>query len=191
MNIPGQFQRPSLKTNDFDLVAQAQQGDRNAFSELVRQHRQGVINVVYRMCGDAELAEDAAQDAFIKAWQNLHRYQPRSPFRNWLYRIATNTALDLLRRNRETIDIENVPVRTSQPGPEAMAVSQERAVLIQNAILDLPPASRSVLILREYEGLSYLEIAEILSIPLGTVMSRLNYARKQLRHSLKILLEVA
>ena len=191
MNIPGQFQRPSLKTNDFDLVAQAQQGDRNAFSELVRQHRQGVINVVYRMCGDAELAEDAAQDAFIKAWQNLHRYQPRSPFRNWLYRIATNTALDLLRRNRETIDIENVPVRTSQPGPEAMAVSQERAVLIQNAVLDLPPASRSVLILREYEGLSYLEIAEILSIPLGTVMSRLNYARKQLRHSLKILLEVA
>ena len=191
MNIPGQFQRPPLKTNDFDLVAQAQQGDRNAFSELVRQHRQGVINVVYRMCGDAELAEDAAQDAFIKAWQNLHRYQPRSPFRNWLYRIATNTALDLLRRNRETIDIENVPVRTSQPGPEAMAVSQERAVLIQNAVLDLPPASRSVLILREYEGLSYLEIAEILSIPLGTVMSRLNYARKQLRHSLKILLEVA
>ena len=191
MNIPGQFQRPPLKTNDFDLVAQAQQGDRNAFSELVRQHRQGVINVVYRMCGDAELAEDAAQDAFIKAWQNLHRYQPRSPFRNWLYRIATNTALDLLRRNRETVDIKNIPVRTSQPGPEAMAVSQERAVLIQNAVLDLPPASRSVLILREYEGLSYLEIAEILSIPLGTVMSRLNYARKQLRHSLKILLEVA
>ena len=191
MNIPGPFQRPSLKIEDFDLVAQAQQGDRNAFSELVRQHRQGVINVVYRMCGDAELAEDAAQDAFIKAWQNLHRYQPRSPFRNWLYRIATNTALDLLRRNRETVDIENVPIRTSQPGPEAMAVSQERAVMIQNAVLDLPPASRSVLILREYEGLSYLEIADILSIPLGTVMSRLNYARKQLRQSLEILLEVA
>jgi RNA polymerase sigma factor (sigma-70 family) len=191
VNNPGSFQQPSLKTEDFDLVAQAQRGDRNAFSELVRQHRQGVINVVYRMCGDAELAEDAAQDAFIKAWQNLYRYQPRSPFRNWLYRIATNTALDLLRRRRETVDIDLVPIKTTQPGPEAVNLTQERAILIQNAVMDLSPASRSVLILREYEGLSYLEIADTLGIPLGTVMSRLNYARKQLRKSLEVLLEVA
>jgi RNA polymerase sigma-70 factor (ECF subfamily) len=143
------------------------------------------------MCGDVELAEDAAQDAFIKAWQNLHRYQPKAPFRNWVYRIATNAALDLLRRKRKTVDIDLIPMKSSSPSPEVAAEKTERAAFIKNAVLDLPPASRSVLILREYEGLSYREIADTLNIPLGTVMSRLNYARKQLRQSLAILQEAA
>ena len=89
--------------NELDLITQAQQGDRRAFGELVRRHREGVINVVYRMCGDANLAEDAAQEAFIRAWQHLHNYRPRSPFRNWVYRIALNVAIDDLRRTKETV----------------------------------------------------------------------------------------
>ena len=169
---------------ELELIAQAQRGDRQAFGELVRCHREGVINVVYRMCGDANLAEDAAQEAFISAWQNLPGYRPRSPFRNWVYRIATNAALDVLRRKRETVDVEALPLSTSEQGPEAALEKKERGEQVREAVLALPPASRATLILRESEGLSYREIADTLDIPVGTVMSRLNYARSKLRQSL-------
>ena len=174
---------------ELQWIAGAQQGDRQAFGELVYHYREGVINVVYRMCGDANVAEDAAQEAFIRAWQNLPRYHPRSPFRNWLYRIATNIALDVLRRERDTADIESMPLVAAGLNPEAVVERNERAERVRQAVLALAPASRAVLILREYEGLSYKEIAETLDIPMGTVMSRLNYARTQLRETLKVCLE--
>jgi RNA polymerase sigma-70 factor (ECF subfamily) len=174
-----------------ELIVQAQQGDRRAFGELVRLHHSGVINVVYRMCGDASLAEDAAQEAFIRAWQHLPKYTPRSPFRNWVYRIATNAALDTLRRERDTTDVDDLPLVAAEDGPEAALEKAERSEWVQQAVVALPPASRAVLVLREYEGLSYQEIAETLNIPIGTVMSRLNYARTQLRESLAACLEVA
>jgi RNA polymerase sigma-70 factor (ECF subfamily) len=174
---------------ELQWVARAQNGDRQAFGELVYHYREGVINVVYRMCGDANLAEDAAQEAFIRAWQHLPRYQPRSPFRNWLYRIATNIAMDVLRRERETSDIEDVPLAASSLDPETAVERNERADRVRQAVLALAPASRAVLILREYEDLSYKEIAETLDIPVGTVMSRLNYARTQLRETLRVCLE--
>ena len=145
--------------------------------------------MVYRMCGDPQLAEDAAQEAFIRAWQKLPGYQPRSPFRNWLYRIATNVALDMLRRERETVDVDKVQLRTRTIGPEDSFDQSERAEFVREAVLALPPASRAVLVLREYEGLSYRQIAETLGIPIGTVMSRLNYARTQLAATLAPLVE--
>ena len=175
---------------ELELIAQAQQGDRQAFGELVSRHRKGTINVVYRMCGDANLAEDAAQEAFIRAWQHLPNYRPRSPFRNWVYRIATNTALDFLRRERESVDVDTLSLASSDGDPEAMVERGERSERVRQAVLALPPASRTVLILREYEGLSYREIADTLGIPIGTVMSRLNYARNRLRESLAPYLEV-
>lgn len=167
-----------------DLIAQAQKGDRRAFSQLVRRHREGVVNVVYRMCGDANLADDAAQETFIRAWQHLPGYRPRSPFRNWLYRIATNVARDALRREREMVSLDSVPLANSEQGPEAVVEGEERGDRVRQAVLSLPPASRAVLVLREYEDLSYREIADTLGIPVGTVMSRLNYARNRLRESL-------
>lgn len=145
--------------------------------------------MVYRMCGDANLAEDAAQETFIRAWQHLPGYRPRSPFRNWLYRIATNVARDALRRERETVDADSISLVAHIDGPEAVMEGQERGERVRQAVLALPPASRSVLVLREYEGLSYREIAETLGIPSGTVMSRLNYARNRLRESLTAELE--
>ena len=172
------------------LINQAKGGDRAAFSELVRHHREGVINVVYRMCGDVHLAEDAAQEAFIRSWQHLPGYQPRSPFRNWLYRIATNVALDMLRRERDTVDVDKVQLPARIQGPEDCFDRSERAELVRKAVLALPPASRAVLVLREYEGLSYKQIAATLGIPIGTVMSRLNYARGCLADSLASLMDV-
>jgi RNA polymerase sigma-70 factor, ECF subfamily len=172
-----------------DLIGRAQAGDRWAFGELVRLHREGVVNVVYRMCGDGHLAEDAAQEAFIRAWKHLPKYRPYAPFRNWLYRIATNVARDVLRRERETVDVEQLPLATSRAGPETSLVRAQRGERVRAAVLALPEASREALVLREYEGLSYREIADTLDIPIGTVMSRLNYARKRLGEMLAPYLE--
>lgn len=172
-----------------DLIGRAQAGDRWAFGELVRLHREGVVNVVYRMCGDGHLAEDAAQEAFIRAWKHLPKYRPYAPFRNWLYRIATNVARDVLRRERETVDVEQLPLATSRAGPETSLMRAQRGERVRAAVLALPEASREALVLREYEGLSYREIADTLDIPIGTVMSRLNYARKRLGEMLAPYLE--
>jgi RNA polymerase sigma-70 factor (ECF subfamily) len=125
-----------------------------------------------------------AQEAFLRAWKNLHSYKPNSPFKNWLFRIATNATLDVIRRERETVALESVQLSTTAMSPETVFAQKEVGERVQQAILELPPASRAVLILREYEGFSYKEIAETLGIPLGTVMSRLNYARSTLRQEL-------
>ena len=173
--------------NETELIIRAKNGDRNAFGELVCIHVEGVRNVIYRMCGDARIAEDAAQETFIQAWLHLSSYRPQASIRSWLYRIAVNAATDMLRKEKRILPgaLEDLPLRDPQPGPEALTSQGERTALIQNAVLALPDACRTVLVLREYEGLSYLEIAETLNIPVGTVMSRLNYARKLLRDRLE------
>ena len=173
--------------NEAQLVTQAQNGDRNAFSELVRLHAQGVLNVIYRMCGDVQLAEDAAQETFIRAWQNLSSYRPQTSLRNWLYRIAVNAGTDMLRKEKRIVPdaIEDLHLSDGQPGLESLLLQQERTVSVQKAILSLPDASRAVLVLREYEGLSYQEISSTLDIPLGSVMSRLSYARSLLKEKLE------
>jgi RNA polymerase sigma-70 factor, ECF subfamily len=170
-----------------DLVYLAQQGDRNAFGELVRRHYQGVVRVVYSMCGDASLAEDATQEAFIRAWVNLPSFQPTAPLKSWLYRIAINAALDVLRKKpEESLEENQVTMIIDQSqSPESALVEKERIALVRQAMKELPEASRSVLVLREYGDLSYQEIAKVLDVPIGTVMSRLNYARNRLRELLK------
>jgi len=177
----------STVVNEAQLITQAQRGDRSAFSELVCIHAQGVTNVIYRMCGDVQIAEDAGQETFIQAWLYLSSYRPQTSLRNWLYRIAVNAATDILRKEKRVLpeDIENMPLTDSHPGPEAILSQTERTALIQKAILSLPDASRAVLVLREYEEMSYHEIADTLDIPIGTVMSRLNYARKILKEKLE------
>ena len=173
--------------NETQLVTQAQNGDRNAFSELVRLHAQGVLNVIYRMCGDVHLAEDAAQETFIRAWQNLSSYRPQTSLRNWLYRIAVNVGTDMLRKEKRILPdaIEDLHLTDSGLELESLVSQQERTALVQKAILSLPEASRAVLVLREYEGLSYQEISTTLDIPVGTVMSRLSYARNLLKAKLE------
>jgi RNA polymerase sigma-70 factor, ECF subfamily len=175
--------------SDSDLIAAAQHGDKTAFSLVVTRHWQGVVNVVYRMCGEPQLAEEAAQEAFLRAWQHLPGYDPRYSFRAWVYRIAINAALDVLRREKPAVDIdsiaeEDIPSAGMRNGPESAMEQRDQATRVREAIKALPAPSRSVLVLREYGGLSYAEIANSLGIPLGTVMSRLNSARGQLRQAL-------
>ena len=172
--------------DETELVHRAKNGERNAFSELVCIHAQGVRNVIYRRCGDAQIAEDAAQETFIQAWLHLSSYRPQTSLRNWLYRIAVNAATDMLRKEKRILPnaLEDLQLQDPQLGPEAVFSLEERTALIQKAVLSLPDACRAVLVLREYEELSYQEIADSLDIPVGTVMSRLNYARKLLKDKL-------
>jgi RNA polymerase sigma-70 factor (ECF subfamily) len=173
------------------LITRAQQGDREAFGELVMNHHTAVYTTVYRMTGDASLAEDATQQAFLKAWLHLASYQPRASLRAWLSRIAINSGLDVLRREKHTTPDDELIEESvdAHPGPESALIEKEQAQSIQKALLALSETNRSVLVLREYSDLSYREIATALNIPLGTVMSRLNAARMQLRMILQPQLE--
>ncbi len=175
---------------DEELIASSQVGSKEAFGELVRRYRERIQATVYRFCSDPHLAEDIAQETFIKIWRNLPRFRAGN-FRSWMYRIAINTAIDFARRARPTVDIEDLPLAAPNDDPESAVLHIERAQAIRRAVLRLPPHSRAALILREYEGLSYKEIAAALDIPLGTVMSRLNYARNHLQADLAPLLEEA
>lgn len=170
-----------------ELVVRAQNGDRNAFNELVILHARGVMNVIFRMCGDEQVAEDAAQETFIRAWSHLGSFRPEASLKSWLYRIALNAATDMLRREKRILpgDVDDFQLTDPEPGPEGVYLQEERATLVQRAVSSLPDASRAVLVLKEYEGLSYHEIANALDIPLGTVMSRLNYARRLLKEKLQ------
>jgi RNA polymerase sigma-70 factor (ECF subfamily) len=178
-----------FEENETAIVARAKSGDCNAFEELIVQYRGRVTNLIYHMYGDENLAEDAAQTAFIQAWRNLPKYEQRAPFRSWLYRIALNAALDQLRRQKPQVDINAILDLSFENRLEERLEEKERRSDVQQAVAELPDASRSVLILKEFQGLRYQEIAEILDIPLGTVMSRLNYARRILAGKLSKYME--
>ena len=179
--------QPQIMEDENALIEQAQHGDRNAFGELVCSYYPGVVRVVYRLCGDNRLAEDMAQEAFLRGWVALPSFHPQSSLRNWLYRIAVNATLDVLRRRtEEPIEDEALQMVPDQAAsPETTLIEKERVAQLQQAMRALPEAARSVLVLREYGGLSYQEIASVLDVPVGTVMSRLNYARNRLRELLK------
>ena len=113
-------------------------------------------------------------------WNKLSAFRPEGNFRGWVCRITANLTIDALRRQKPTADIEKTILEAPGDRPEAAALRSERAAAVRAAIMKLPLHTRTVLVLREYEGLSYREIAETLGIPIGTVMSRLNYARHRL-----------
>ncbi len=169
---------------DSELIALSLHGDRNAFGDLVVRYRRMVLGVAYRVCGDAALADDMAQETFVRVWDKLHTFRPGGSFRAWICRIASNLTIDALRRHKPTADIEQVSLPAPGSQPEAMAVAHERAAAVRAAIAALPEHARTALVLREYEGLSYGESAEALDVPLGTVKSRLSDARRRLREAL-------
>ena len=173
--------------NETNLIQQAQNGNTRAFEEIVRRHYAPVVNIAYRMCGQTTLAEDMAQETFLRAWLNLSSFRLSGSMKNWLYRITVNTTLDVLRRRSDTpMDDEVVQmIQDPTPDPEISLIQKERAENMQEMLSTLPLATRNVLVLREFAELSYQEIAAVLDIPIGTVMSRLNYARTRLRNLLK------
>jgi len=165
-----------LRTDEIHLIRAAQVGDLFAFEELVRRYRTPVYRVALRMLGNAPEAEDAAQDAFFQAWQALPGFRAESSFSTWLYRIVTNRCLNLLRSQRPAEPLaEGYEVEASRPNHIVEAHAKLEALKV--AVTRLTPEQRAPLILRELEGLSYEEIAEVLDTTVPAVKGRLHRTR--------------
>jgi RNA polymerase sigma-70 factor (ECF subfamily) len=177
-----------MRDDERPLVARLRAGEQDAYREIVDAYRDRIITVVSRVAGAGADAEDLAQDAFLKAFAALDRFDGRSALFTWIYRIAVNTARDWVdyRRRRPVVPLEGPhggpaePADTS-PLPAEAAERQELRAAVRAALERLPEPFRTTLILREMEGHSYEEVAEILGISIGTVESRLFRARAKLR----------
>ena len=162
-------------------ICRAQAGDQAAYGQLVERYQRLIVSVGYRQGLDWAEAEDMAQETFVKAWLALPRYRPQAgTWRAWLCRIAINQAIDSHRRDRPRLAPDE-RLADKARGPAEQVERDLQGQAVRRALAQLPPASRAALVLSEYHGLSYAEIAVALDIPLGTVMSRLHYARQRLR----------
>ena len=175
--------------DELTWVIQAQQGSDEAFTRLVEEHQTHVYNLCYRMLGEPEAAEDAAQESFLRAYQNLQRYDRNRPFATWLLSIAAHYCIDRLRRRKLSmfsLDEENDDGVTfeiadpASPNPEAESVKREERDRIHILLKDLDATDRAAIILRYWNDYSEIEIAESLNLTVSAVKSRLHRARRAL-----------
>ena len=188
----------SQQEEDGLLVKRVTAGDQGAFEELYNRYRHKVFSLSYRMTGNTSDAEDLCQEIFVQVFRKIGSFEGRSSFSTWLYRVATNRSRDFLRKKKRTPNLvsrddqmlESDPV--DHPGdhektgePETRALSSEAQALVQNALLELPVNLRTPLVLHEFEGFQYQEIARLLRLPVGTVKSRIFRARIKLAEILE------
>jgi RNA polymerase sigma-70 factor (ECF subfamily) len=189
---------------DADVAALAKEGREPAFRELVRRYERPVFSLIFRMVRDRELAEDLAQDSFIKVLNNIDRYRPEFKLSSWLFKIANNVTIDHLRRRQlATVSLDGSPHAATAAEAQATSLdiesrgesaleameSRELGSAIEQAIGKLRPEYRSCILLRHVEGRSYEEIAATLDLPLGTVKTYIHRARHELREALEDLRE--
>ena len=175
-------------TQEEKWVAAAREGDQGAFEELVRLYEKRVLALTQRMCKNPEDAAETAQEAFFAAWQGLGSFRGDSSFSTWLYRLASNACVDLLRREGKrqaavSLDDEdlNLDLPSRLPSPQEEAERRELGERIEAGLRALPPEYRAVLVLREMQQLRYDEISQVLGLDVGTVKSRISRGRKKLR----------
>jgi RNA polymerase sigma-70 factor (ECF subfamily) len=184
--------------SDLEAVSRAAEGDHDAFRVLVERYQDRAYGLALRVMRDEEQARDVVQEAFLKAYRSLDRFEGRSSFYTWFYRVVMNLCIDAKRRQPpgRTVEWDEAqaleapvgtgldavdPARQQASGPAGDLERAELREIIRRAIEDLPDDARQTLLLREVDGLSYSEIAKSLGIPKGTVMSRLHHARRQVR----------
>ena len=182
--------------DDRALAALAAQGREGAYRELLSRYERPVFSLVYRMVRDRTLAEDLAQEAFIRAFNAISSYDPTYKFSSWLFKIANNHAIDHIRKRKlDTVSIHGAPSASSadevsrtsitlesrEEQPDAYVESRELGGIMEEAIGQLRPEYRSVILLRHVEGYAYEEIAEAMDLPLGTVKTYLHRARNELK----------
>lgn len=181
-------------SDDRRLIAECLAGKREAFGELVSRYQGRLYNAAVRLVDNPEDAADVVQDAFLNAYQSLHSFKGDAEFFTWLYRIAFNTAITLKRKRRAVISLNPSPngehgLEPDDPSeyirPGAALERSEAELLLQTALNRLSHEHREVLILKDIEGLKYEAIAEVLSVPIGTIRSRLHRARLELRDLLQ------
>ena len=168
---------------DVELVAVVE-FDLEAFGELIRRHQDFVYGAALRVVRNPVLAQDVAQDAFVRAYKALPDFRGQAAVRSWLYRIATNLALNAVQRRKE-YPAEELPEVVTSSGPEREMLRGAMATHMRAAIEELPDDLKVPLVLREYESLSYQEIAEVLDLPLNTVRTRILRARRALRTAME------
>jgi RNA polymerase sigma-70 factor, ECF subfamily len=177
-------------------IKQVKKGDQDAFAEIVEYYKDKVYQLCYRMLGNAHEAEDSAQEAFIRAYVNIHSYDSTKKFSTWLYRIATNLCIDRIRKKKPDyyLDAEisgtdgldmysQIPAKQELPEDELEKLELHEQ--IQQEILKLPEKYRSVIVLKYVDELSLKEISDILELPVGTVKTRIHRGREALRNKLR------
>lgn len=179
--------------SDAELIAHAIRGAEESFAELVQRYQRPMISYVYRFLNDYDASLDVTQEVFIKVYNSLDRYSSDYKFSTWLYRIAHNAAIDHIRRNSKrehSIETENaegvyqIQIESARPTPEEDRERSEWRTEIEAVVKCLPAPYRELILLRHSKDLSYLEIAEITELPLGTVKNRLFRAREMMREML-------
>jgi RNA polymerase sigma-70 factor, ECF subfamily len=178
------------------LLTKARQGNVQAFEELSGSYYTKVYNICYRMLNNPDDALEQAQETFIKAFRYIKDFKGNSSFSTWIYRIATNTCLDFIRKNNknkntvsmEQATFEDITVKdrlvSSMPGPEKIAETNAQKAAIKEALEKMNEKNRMIIVLRDFMGLSYEQISETLETPVGTVKSRISRARSELRELL-------
>ncbi len=172
---------------DLEIVARCRDGDREAFADLVRRYQSKVLTLAARILNSRVEAEDIAQDIFVKVFQSLRDFRGASQFSTWLYRITVNDCLNHIRRRarqQQTLSAREANDRggaSPASNPQRALEQKERRALVQAKLQALSPEHRSILLLRDIEGLSYEEIGDVLQLESGTVKSRLHRARTELK----------
>lgn len=168
-----------------EWLLSAQRGDEEAINHLVVSYQQPVFNLCYRMLGNRAEAEDAAQEALVKAIMNLHSFDPNRPFKPWMLRIASNECIDRIRRRKPTTSLDGMGENGAwewqaghSPTPEAELLKQEREAQVRKLLDSLPPLDRTIVALFYWEGLSYIEIGVATGLSLSAIKSRLFRARR-------------
>lgn len=179
------------ETVDSELVARARIGDDAAFEELVRRYRNDVYGLSYHFLRNREEAWDVSQEVFIKAYRSLNQFRGEAGFKTWILRIAANHCKDLFKKRRiPTVSMDALPTQdffASQSDPGQALSNTELGTAIQQALDGLPAKHRMAFVLREFEDMSYKQMAEVMACSEGTVMSRLHHARKKLQTKLALL----
>lgn len=184
--------RPGDKgAEDRSLIQRFLQGEDRAFELLVEKYYRRIDRLAQQVVGNPMAAEDIAQEVFLRAYRALPRFRGESSLYSWLYRITINLSLNHLRRQADLplTEEDSVWGMAPSPSPATLLEERERELLVRRAIASLPPHYRIVIILRDLEGLSYQEIADLLGIPVGTVKSRINFGKRLLKEKLRPLLE--
>ena len=181
---------------DSQLVLRVRAGDHTALDELIQRHYKNVFNLAYRLANDYDDAQDIVQDVFIRVHHALPHFRGEANFSTWLYRIVKNVFLDERKKQRirshssleEMMELEDSSVSRQvedpKPGPDWAVERQERADVVQRAVMTLPANQRLMIALYHFQHRSYEEIAEVMGLPIGTVKSRLNRARLALKSKL-------
>lgn len=174
------------KISDEELVTRHLKGEKDAFREIYSRHHQKVFALAFRMTGNKEDALEVTQEVFLKIFQNIHKFRKKSKFSTWVFSIANNTCLDYLRSKKINI----IPLKDEVFPAQNPTSKWETKEIVQKALLELPTDLRSVIILCDLFGFKYEKISEILSLPLGTVKSKIARGRKILAQKLKNLKKV-